>query len=489
MSSPRFPAALAAGKLCAAACKAFFPKRGSNMPGAIALRLDPLFLRHVKGIDPAKTVFVTGTNGKSTANNMIAHVLDTAGRSVCSNIEGANMKPGVATALLKHAGAGGRFKAEYLVLEIDERSLASIADDLRPGILCVTNIQKDQVQRNGDPDYIYQKIKAVTNRANGVTLCVNNDEPRSKSLAAFAAQAVDAEGTEGAAATDDKEGIGKEGTAGTKGVRAVSFGVAQNARASKVEEDWGVTMPCPLCHDALVFSHYNLAGVGAFHCPACGFSSDAQPDTQVIDVDFESESFRICGKDGRYGDMAFRLAYPAAFFLYNYSLCACVCAELGIDATALRQAFETFTNIGGRMESFSHAGKTVRYMRIKQENPETLQSALDTMAEDRKEKVFACGPAVVDDIIPHYSNTFYTFDCNFAPLIESGVERCICFGRTISWDMANRLRYAGFPDEKIEVLDTDDDEKILAAIAATKSDNIYLITWIKKYEKLKRRAG
>ena len=140
------------------------------------------------------------------------------------------------------------------------------------------------------------------------------------------------------------------------------------------------------------------------------------------------------------------------------------------------------------METFTHAGKRIRYTRIKQENPETLQNALDTIANDNTSKVFVIGPAVVDDIVPHYSNTFYTFDCNFEPLLQSGIERCICFGSTISYDMANRLRYAGVPDRNIEVLDTDDDDKVLDAIAAVESDNIYLITWLKKYEQLRVRA-
>ncbi|MDR3364139.1 MAG: MurT ligase domain-containing protein [Clostridiales Family XIII bacterium] len=454
MSSPRFAAALLAGKFCAKLCAAFFPKRGSNLPGEIALKLDPLFLRHITGVDTAKTIFITGTNGKSTANNMVVHAFRSAGRSVASNLEGANMKPGAAAALLKNTTAGGRFKKEYLILEVDERSLALIAKDLPPGQLCVANIQKDQVQRNGDPDYIYEKIKAVVRSAKNLTLFVNNDEPRSKSLGGQAA----------------------------KGGRVVSFGVSANARASQIETDYGVTMPCPVCRDALVFTHFNIAGVGAFRCPSCGFRSDETPDYRIDKADFENGTFTALGE-------TCRLAYPAAFFLYNYALCAAVCAENGMAAAELKSAFGTFANIGGRMEAFSCRGKTVRYMRIKQENPETLQSALDTMAEDKTEKVLVVGPAVVDDIVPHYSNTFYTFDCNFEPFAASGVERCICFGSTIGWDMANRLRYAGIPDEKIEIVGTDDDEKILAAIAACRSGNVYLITWIKKYEKLKGYAG
>jgi len=454
MSSARFNMALAGGKLCSALCRILAPKRGSNLPGAVALKIDPGFLKHVKSIDPARTVFITGTNGKSTANNMVVHTFRTIGRSVCSNLEGANMRPGIATALIKNTTAGGRFKKDYLILEIDERSLASITEDIKPGHLCVTNIQKDQVQRNGDPDYIYQKIKKVISTAENLTLYVNNEEPRGKSLGEYL----------------------------NDSCRAVSFGVAQNARGSEAEAGWEVTMPCPLCHDALSFIWYNLAGVGAFRCHACGFSSGGPADCAVTEVDYPGGMFTAEGEK-------YDLAYPAAFFLYNYALSVCVSTELGIGANELRKAFATFENIGGRMESFSYSGKNIRYMRIKQENPETLQSALDTIAVDKSEKIFVLGPAVVDDIVPHYSNTFYTFDCNFEPLVNSGIERCICFGDTIANDTANRLRYAGVPDDRIEILDTDDDERILDAIASCETNNVYLITWIKKYEKLKEKAG
>jgi len=454
MSSARFSMALAAGKLCSALCKAVAPGRGSNLPGAVALKFDPGFLKHVRGAEPSRTIFITGTNGKSTANNMVAHAFKTAGLSVCSNLEGANMKPGVATTLLKNTTAGGHLKKDYLILEIDERSLGQISKELKPGHLCVTNIQKDQVQRNGDPDYIYRKIKAVVEETDELTLYVNNEEPRSKSLGEY---------------------LSESG-------RTVLFGVAQNARGFEAELDWEVTMPCPLCHEALSFKWYNLAGVGAFRCPACGFASGGPADYSVTEVDYSAETFTAEGH-------SYRLAYPAAFFLYNYALCLCIGTEFGITPDELRKAFDTFENIGGRMESFSYSGKNVKYMRIKQENPETLQSALDTIAVDKEPKVFVLGPAVVDDIVPHYSNTFYTFDCNFDTLIKSGVEHCICFGGTIARDTANRLRYAGVPDGSIEILDTDDDEKILEAIAASGPDNVYLITWIKKYEKLKEKAG
>ncbi|GHU64890.1 UDP-N-acetylmuramyl peptide synthase [Clostridia bacterium] len=475
--SVRFGVALLTGKFCAAFAGKFFPKRGTNLPGEIALKFDPLFLRHVKGTDPAKTIFITGTNGKSTTNNLILHVFAAAGLSVASNAEGANLKAGAATVLLKNTAASGRFTKDWLILEVDERSLAGIQKDLKAGTICVTNIQKDQVQRNGDPDYIYQKIRAAID--DSVTVIANNEEPHTRALAVGAADA-EGMGIAGhAGSTEDVKFAGRESTG-----RAVTFGVAVNKHASTVEVDFGVSMPCPVCGDALLFEHRNLANVGFFHCPACDFASADTADYTVIGTDFEGGRFRLRTPDGREAG-PFRLAYTAAHFLYNYALCCAVCMEAGIGSDILTQAFASFINIGGRLESFAHKGKDITYIRIKQENPETLQSALDTIAADKRNKIFVLGPAVVDDFVPHYTNTFYAFDCDFGPMLSSGTERCICFGTTISFDVANRLRYAGVPDDRIQILDTDEEEAILTEIAKSEAEVVYLITWIKKYEKLR----
>jgi UDP-N-acetylmuramyl tripeptide synthase len=145
-------------KLVALAVNLIDKQRGTNYSGKIALRLMPDFVARFKGIDYDKVIFVTGTNGKSTTNNLIGHTLRSAGKTVASNVEGANMMGGVATTLIKNSTLSGRLNKELLVLEIDERSLPAIRKVLPARHMCITNLQKDQVQRNGDPDFIYRKF-------------------------------------------------------------------------------------------------------------------------------------------------------------------------------------------------------------------------------------------------------------------------------------------------------------------------------------------
>ena len=100
--------------------------RGSNFSGQKAMKIDPQMVAHFKGIDYSKVLFITGTNGKSTTNNLVNHIFRTNGRKVVSNLEGANLIYGVATALSKASSLTGRIKADYIIFETDERYLPLI---------------------------------------------------------------------------------------------------------------------------------------------------------------------------------------------------------------------------------------------------------------------------------------------------------------------------------------------------------------------------
>ena len=54
----------------------------------------------------------------------------------------------------------------------------------------------------------------------------------------------------------------------------------------------------------------------------------------------------------------------------------------------------------------------------------------------------------------------------------------------MAYDSANRLIYAGIDKDKISVLPTDDDDAIMKELDKYDIDNVYLITWLKKYYEL-----
>lgn len=420
--------------------------RGSNLSGEKAMLIDPRMVEHFKGIDYSKVVFITGTNGKSSTTNLVTHILRSNGKRVVSNLEGANLLAGIATILAKEANLFGRVDADYYVFETDERFLPLIYDQLPAENMLITNLQKDQVQRNGDPDFIYRKLTSFVNPK--MRFFVNNEEPRAKSFERF---------------TD----------------HVVYYGVEKNSE-SFVKDASYPTSACPKCYHKIDFDYYNIDSVGPFTCTNCGYSSEVVPDYLVRDVDFENRQFKI-------EDTTFTMPYDLPFMLYNYSGALALCEQFGgVSLADAAPAFNSFKNIGGRFEILHYKDKVIKYMRIKQENPDTLQSCLNIMASDRETKMVCFGLYPVDDFVPGYTNTFYAFDCDFKPLVNSNVESYFCFSPHVCYDTANRLIYEGVAKEKITVEDTDNIQSIFSQIEQAQTKNIYLITWLETFNKMKK---
>jgi hypothetical protein len=66
------------------------------------------------------------------------------------------------------------------------------------------------------------------------------------------------------------------------------------------------------------------------------------------------------------------------------------------------------------------------------------------------------------------------------------VERYLCFSEHVAFDTANRLIYEGVERRSITIMNSDEIPEIFAEIEKAKTDNIYLITWLSTFEKMKK---
>lgn len=433
-------------KLIAIAVNIIDKKRGSNYSGKIAIRLMPDFVAHFKNIDYDKVVFISGTNGKSTTTNMVYHTLRSAGRSVASNTEGANMMGGVATTLIKNSTLFGGFNKEYLVLEIDERSFPAIRKCLPGRRMGLTNLQKDQVQRNGDPDFILRKFRSAV--SGDMRLYLNNEEPRSHSL-------------------EDQAGS------------VCYFSIAENSRTYKVDDFYAVTLPCPKCSHPIVYKQYNLANIGPFRCDHCGYGSQDAPDVLVENVDFGNNTF-VCNAK------TWTVPYNNPFYIYNFAMCIAICKDLGLTDEEIQAAFSSFKNPASHVDIMRYKGKEVHYLRGKQENPEALQSQIDIIAADKRTKAVFVGMHQVADFYPYYGGSFYFFDCDFKPVVASGVSHYVAFSSTVANDIASRMLLAGAEADKLQIFDTSDLDTVFGALDSIDTEVVYVLTNTKHAAKIKQ---
>ena len=355
--------------------------------------------------------------------------------------------------LIKECSLTGKVDADYFIFETDERYLPIIRAQLPAENIIITNLEKDQVQRNGDPDFIYRKLETAL--AEGVKkMYLNNEEPRSQSL-------------------------------GHLSEKVVTYGAEKHFEAFRKDGTY-VTMPCPRCRHKIEFRYFNTDGMGQFRCTGCGYESAPHADYEIKDIDFAKKKFR-------FREVIFPMPYDMPYMLYNYSAAIAVAEDFGgISPEDAAKAFATFRNVSGRYEVLEYRGKTIKYMRIKQENPETLQSTLNVIASDNKKKMVILGLYPVADFVPYYTNTFYAFDCDFSRVVSSNVEKYFCFSDPVCYDAANRLMYEGVDPDMISIDPKDDPETILKEIRECGTDNIYMITWMHIFQNLQayvRKGG
>ena len=432
----RFLLTLWISKFIAFAVNLVDKKRGSNYSGKIAVKLMENFVSGFKGIQYDKVFFISGTNGKSTTTNLLYHTLISAGRTVACNTEGANMMSGVATTLIKNSTLTGVLNTEYLVLEIDERSLPGIRKMLPGRNLGLTNLQKDQVQRNGDPDFILRKIRSSV--SNDMTLYLNNEEPRSRSL------------------EDCSE-------------NTIYFSVKQNSKTYTRDEFYTVTLPCPKCGHPIAFNSYNLANIGVFHCTKCSYAARENANVCIADVDFEKKTF-ICN------EIRWSIPYSNPFYIYNFAMVIAICRRIGLTDREIQNGFSAFTNPASHEDILTYKGKEIHYLRGKQENPEALQSQLDIIAADPREKAVFVGMYRVSDFAPHYGGSFYFFDCDFTPVVKSNTVHYVAFSETVANDIASRMILAGADADKVTIVDSNDVATIFKELEKQNVQVVYILT-------------
>src|SRR4051812_23172734 len=113
---------------------------GTTIPGKLLATLDPGAIDRLAARLPDGCVVVSATNGKTTSTAMAAEILRPS-RRLAHNSAGANLVSGIASSLL------AADSAELGLFEIDEFALPELLRRLRPRVLCLSNLFRDQLDR------------------------------------------------------------------------------------------------------------------------------------------------------------------------------------------------------------------------------------------------------------------------------------------------------------------------------------------------------
>jgi lipid II isoglutaminyl synthase (glutamine-hydrolysing) len=166
--SARTRAALTLERLASQASRRLGRGSGEMIGGKLALQVSPQALAEVGAGRP--TACVSGTNGKTTTTRLLARALGTLG-PVKSNSGGANMAPGVLAALSRPPYDAAA------ALEVDEIWLPKVARQIRPQVVILLNISRDQLDRSNETRRIAALWRTLGAELRDCTAVANADDP------------------------------------------------------------------------------------------------------------------------------------------------------------------------------------------------------------------------------------------------------------------------------------------------------------------------
>jgi lipid II isoglutaminyl synthase (glutamine-hydrolysing) len=408
-----FGAKRAAARSIGAASRASGRGGGTTLPGRVLLRLAPdAIARLGAGLDDA--TIVSATNGKTTTTGMIASVLAADGRDPVHNRAGSNMTWGVATALLEQRGEEGLF-------EVDEAWLPKVAAQLDPSLIVLGNLFRDQLDRYGEIETLADEWAAlVEERAGRTRFVLNADDPLIADLGRDGEQ-------------NRRDGV-------------VYFGIEDPAQALPELQHASDAKHCRRCGHPYTYERAFVGHLGHYSCANCGAT---RPDLDVAATRVELHGMNGSTATVRtpWGELRLELPLPGLYNVYNALAALAAALELGVDpqraATALGDVRAAF----GRVETIEVGDTPVSILLIK--NPAGANEVLRTLRLESGGEGLDLWIALNDGIADG-RDVSWIWDADFE-LLGDGVRRVTCAG-TRAPEMALRLKYAGWPEGRIEVV-------------------------------------
>jgi lipid II isoglutaminyl synthase (glutamine-hydrolysing) len=409
----------------------------TSAPGRLLLRLQPDAIAALGARLPHGSVLVSATNGKTTTAAMSAAILQRAGVALVHNQAGANMAGGIATALLDAAGTKGAIAGELGLFEVDELWLGSVAAQLRPRVILLGNLFRDQLDRYGELERIADSWREALAGARA-RLVLNADDPLLADL-------------------------------GRANPDALYFGVEDDSLALAGLAHAADAKHCRRCGAPYSFDSIYLGHLGHYHCERCG---QVRPTPVVSAGEVRLDGVRSATFTLRAGSEQARvtLALPGLYNVYNALAAAALATTLEVPLADIVAGLEGTRAAFGRGERVTLAGavangegprqaeRELRILLVK--NPAGANEVLRTLAlEDGEHDLLV----VLNDNIADGRDVSWIWDADFE-LLATRVRSVTCAG-TRAADIALRLKYAGVAERRIRLC-----SDLAAALAQAAAD-------------------
>lgn len=387
---------------------------GTAMPGRFALRICPNLLSLLAR--DVKVVAVTGTNGKTTSARMIEQAFLDSGLNYFANRSGANLISGITTEFVMHSSLSGKCRCEYAIIECDEAASKRVFPQMRPQVVVVTNVFRDQLDRYGEVTFTLGSIREALRAVPEALLCLNADCSLTSSLA------------------EDLPN------------RAVFYGIEQSACPPRPKPEISDATHCLRCKSEYAYDYISYGHLGGFRCPVCGYRRHAADYAVTAITAMRMDSSELI-MDIRGESRIVTVNLPAMYNIYNAAGALAAVSEMGLGVDTAVAALASFKCGFGRMEHFDLGKAGARMMLVK--NPAGCNQVLDFLSNIREKFDLVVS---LNDRAADGTDISWIWDADFELLstMSAWIEHIVVAGDRAA-ELAVRIKYAGFDPSRITI--------------------------------------
>lgn len=379
-------------------------KRGSVLPGYISLKINKNLLNDFKL--PKTVIAVTGSNGKGSTSSMITKIFREQGYKVTYNDKGSNLIEGITTALINDSTITGKIKSDVLIMEVDERYTKYVFKNIKPNLVVITNICRDQPPRQGNYDLVSNEIlKGITD---DITLVLNGDDPILRKF---------------------------------KSKNIVYYGIEKNKYSYTKNKFMNLNINyCPVCNNKLEYNYYHFENNGDYYCSKCDFK---RPEIKylITKINYDKSEIEINN------EYKLKIPYNILFGIYNTLAAFTVCQTCKLSVNKTIDTISSIDKDKKIYNTYTYKDRLVTVLNNKNENNSTFNQSLLHLEKYSDSKVIVIGWKEISRRY-NYNDISWLYDIDFEILNKQNIEKIICIGDNC-YDIASRIELSGIEKSKI----------------------------------------
>lgn len=395
--------AILVGKIAYFLIKISGKSGGTAAPGLYALKIDPQLITKLTRKIKYGSVLISGTNGKTTTARLVSEILSSK-FPILHNRQGSNLLRGIASTLVCNSTFLGTMKGNLGIWEIDEAVFKQACETIKPKIVVLLNLFRDQLDRYGEIDTIKKNWHESLLKLDKSTLLIANfDDP------------------------------GIVFTSRNFKGKLIGFAVESTKSHLPPVDAVSDINHCPNCQGKLKYKKVLTSHLGNFYCQTCLFK---RPEPKISAHDIELKPNFATSLKIKNGNKNFSLSYnfPGLYNVYNVLASIGVTTSFKVNTNNLIKTIENFSGAFGRYQKIRVNDKKITIFLIK--NPAGANEVLRTIPLGKALSLLV----ILNDNFADGRDVSWIWDTNWE-ILNHKFKNLFVSG-TRAWDMALRLKYA-----------------------------------------------